>query len=247
MIIQKLNVFLSPSTVKNILSRSKPQIKDPNRATNRESNQEKSTERQYPGIIAKYPNHSWSVDRTVVKRWLRWPIYVVMAIDHYSRKVVCLAPLEGPNSGWMIDTLEEAIETYGAPKHIITDQEFVFIGDAFLDLLDSYDISPRLGAVGEHGSIAVTERVIKTFKYEWLHRVLLIKGFDHIYDLCKSFEEWYNHWRPHTKINGAIPQEIYSNHTWEKPTKDSKTIPLNIETKYFPETRITGYRLKQAA
>ena len=246
MIIQKLNVFLSPSTVRNILSRSKPQIKDPQKVTSSKNNKE-INDKKYPGIIAKYPNHSWSVDRTVVKRWLRWPIYVVMAIDHYSRKVVCLAPLEGPNSGWMIDTLEEAIETHGAPKYIITDHEPVFTGDAFLEFLKPHNIDPRLGAVGKHGSIAVTERVIKTFKYEWLHRVLLIKGFDHIYDLCKSFEEWYNPWRPHTKINGAIPEEIFKNNTWEKPTKDSKTIPLNIETKYFPETRITGYRLKQAA
>ena len=33
-------------------------------------------------------------------------------------------------------------------------------------LLSQWNIKPRVGAVGKHGSIAVTERVIKTLKYE---------------------------------------------------------------------------------
>lgn len=42
------------------------------------------------------------------------------------------------------------------------------IGDAFAELLRQWNIKPRLGVVGKNGSIAVTERVIKTLKYEWL-------------------------------------------------------------------------------
>jgi hypothetical protein len=41
---------------------------------------------------------------------------------------------------------------------------------------------------GEHGSIAVTERIIKTLKYEWLRCVPIIKGFDHLTLLCIEFE-----------------------------------------------------------
>ena len=33
----------------------------------------------------------------------------------------------------------------------------------------------------------------------------------------------------------------------EKPTKDAKVVPLNIEKKVFEGPRITGYRLKRAA
>ena len=101
-------------------------------------------------------------------------------------------PLEGPNAGWINNALGSAIEKYGAPKHIISDQGGVFIGEVFAELLGKYNIKPRLGAIGNHGSIAVTERVNKTLKYEWLKRVALIKGIDHLAVLCKEFEVWYN-------------------------------------------------------
>ena len=97
-------------------------------------------------------------------------------------------PLEGPNAGWINNALESAIEEYGAPKHIISDQASVFTGEVFAELLDSWNIKPRLAAVGKHGSISVTERVIKTMKYEWLKRVAIIKGIDHLAELCKEFE-----------------------------------------------------------
>ena len=70
--------------------------------------------------------------------------------------------LEGPNAGWINNALERAIEEHGAPKHIISDQAGVFTGNVFAELLDSWNVKPRFGAVGKHGSIAVTERVIET-------------------------------------------------------------------------------------
>ena len=66
-----------------------------------------------------------------------------MAIDHFSRKVVCTMPLEGPNAGWIIDALEQTIQEHGTPKHIISDQAKVFVGDAFAELLKQWNIKPR--------------------------------------------------------------------------------------------------------
>ena len=125
-------------------------------------------------------NHVWSIDTTRVLCWGLWPIQVLVAIDHFSRKVMCVAPLEGPNAGWIVEALEQAMRKHGAPKHIISDQAPVFVGDAFAELLKQWNIKPRTGAVGQHGSIAVTERVIKTLKHEWLCRVPIVKGFDHL-------------------------------------------------------------------
>ena len=89
-----------------------------------------------------------------------------MVIDHYSREVLATIPLRGTNAGWINNALESAIDRYGPPKHIISDQGKVFIGEVFAELLDAYEILHRFGAVGKHGSIAVTERAIKTLKYE---------------------------------------------------------------------------------
>ena len=168
-------------------------------------------------------------------------------IDHFTRKVVCVAPLEGRNAGWINNALESAIDEHGAPKHIISDQAGVFIGDVFAELLRRWSVKLRFGAIGKHGSIAVTERVIKTLKYEWLNRVAFIKGFDHLTLLCAEFETWYNHWRPHMTLNGLRPDDVYYSRKTDKPDRDSKTVPCNIERHVFQETRITGYRLKSAA
>ena len=136
---------------------------------------------------------------------------------------------------------------HGAPKHIISDQAPVFIGNAFAELLRQWNIKPRFGAVGKHGSIAVTERVIKTLKYEWLRCVPLIKGFDHLMSLCTEFESWYNTWRPHMTLEGFRPDDLYHSHKPETPKRDAKTVPANIERHVFAETRLTAYRLKNAA
>ncbi len=98
-----------------------------------------------------------------------------------------------------------------------------------------------------HGSIAVTERVIKTLNYEWLKHVAIIKGFDHLALLCSELQSWYSRWRPHMTLNGLRPDDVYYGRKTGRPTRDSKTVYGNIERYVFQETRITGYHLNRAA
>ena len=238
-----LNIFISASTVRNILNRPKPR-KAPEPSAKPKEAEDKTEPRSIP---VWYPNHVWSIDTTTIFCWGLWPIHICVVIDHFSRKVMAAVPLEGPNAGWINNALENAIERYGSPKHIISDQAHVFTGTVFAELLGTYNIKPRLGAIGKHGSIAVTERVIKTLKYEWLKRVAIIKGVDHLVELCKEFEIWYDAWRPHMTLDGFRPDDVYCDKKPEKLDRDANTVPDNIEQHYFQETRITGYRLKSVA
>ena len=238
-----LNIFISASTVRNILNRPRPRKPDGFSVVSTKT-REKIEARS---ISAWYPNHVWSVDTTMVLCWGLWPIHIFVVIDHFSRKVMSVTPLEGPNAGWINNALENAMEEHDAPKHIISDHASVFTGDVFAELLDSWNIKPRLGAVGKHGSISVTERVIKTLKYEWLKHIPIIKGFDHLTMLCKEYENWYNSWRPHMTLDGIRPDDVYYEKKTKKPKRDSKTVPCHIEQHLFQETRIMGYRLKAVA
>ncbi|MHC4951417.1 MAG: DDE-type integrase/transposase/recombinase [Planctomycetota bacterium] len=240
--LRLLNISLAASTVRNILNRPMP----PKQSVS-QPKPKKTEEVKARSIPAWYPNHVWSIDTTMLFCWGLWPIHICVVIDHFSRKVVAAVPLEGPNAGWINNALESAIEKYGAPKHIISDQGGVFIGEVFAELMDTYKILHRFGAIGKHGSIAVTERVNKTLKYEWLKRATFIKGIDHLTDLCKEFELWYNNWRPHMTLDGLRPDDVFYNNKPEKPGHDAKTVPDNIEQHYFRHTRITGYRLTKAA
>lgn len=235
-------IFIAGSTVRNILDRPEPRNRPDPKVKPAES--DKATPRSIP---ARYPNHVWSIDMTTVCRWGLWPVNICVAIDHFSRKVVATAPLEGPNAGWTVNALESAIEQYGPPTHLISDQGSVFTGEVFAELLGKYEIKHRLGAVGKHGSIAVTERVNKTLKYEWLKRVAIIKGIDHLTELCDEFQIWYNRWRPHMALDGLRPDDVYYDKKFCKPERDAKAVPRQIERQYFSSTRTTGYRLKNVA
>jgi hypothetical protein len=101
--------------------------------------------------------------------------------------------------------------------------------------------------MGKHGSISVTESVIKTVKYEWLKRVPIIKGFDHLTMLCKEFQYWYNVWYPHMTLDGIRSDDVYYDKKPEEPQRDAKTVPTHVEEHLFQETRVIGYRLKDVA
>jgi len=235
-ILWLLGVFVAASTVRNVLLQPKP--KNAPAAA-----KVKATPTAPREIIARYPNHVWSVDRTRVLRWGLWPTWVLVAIDHFSRAVMAVVPLEGPNAGWVVGAMEEAFTQHGAPRHLISDQEGVFISDAFRDLLIPWDVKQRFGAVGKHGSIAVTERVILTLKYEWLKRVPVIRGLDHLEQLLRDFAIYYNEYRGHTTLGGALPSVIHRGGQWTKPAKSAKALPTNLERHVFADTGITAYRL----
>ena len=176
-----------------------------------------------------------------------WKIYILVAIDHFSRKVVAVTPLEGPTTGFVINALEETFVNSGKPKHIISDQGSVFTSAAFREFLGSYNVKIRYGAVGQHGSIAVTERVIETLKYEWLKKVPVIRGYQHLTHLCKSFCEWYNDWRPHEYLGSATPATAFQKKAVPIVLKSAKNVPGNMVIKRFEETKVTAYRMKEAA
>jgi transposase InsO family protein len=238
LVLATLSIFPASSTVRNISLRPKPRPEGtPAAAT------VKPEEKKPRQIIARYPNHLWSVDRSRAWRWRIWPTCVLVAIDHFSRKVVASYALEGPNGGWAVDALKEAFLCHGAPTHTITDQAGVFISDVAAAPLRRWRVKQRFGAVGKHGSVAVTERAIRTLKCEWLRRVPPTKGLDHLQALLAELVCYYNSWRPHTTLKGAVPELVHAGNEWSPPARTAKTVPAHIGRRFFPETRVTGFRL----
>ena len=236
MTLWTLGVFVAASTVRNILLRPKPRRAAPQAATRKEEGKPRE-------ITAGYPNHVWSVDRTRVCRWGLWPTWVLVGVDHYSRMVTTACSLGGPNAGWVVDALDDAFVRYRPPKHIITDQEAVFTSGAFRELLSHWSVKQRFRAVGRHGSIAVTERAIRTLKHEWLRRVPVIRGVDHLSGLLGEFAVYYNRYRGHTTLRGALPAVIHGGGQWIGPDTSAKTLPATVERRVFTDTGITAYRI----
>ncbi|MGH9750324.1 MAG: integrase core domain-containing protein [Candidatus Polarisedimenticolia bacterium] len=68
----------------------------------------------------------------------------------------------------------------------------------------------RFGAIGRYGSLAVIERCIRTFKNECTRRLVSVPyrlaTFENEVTLYFS---WYNGHRPHSRVRGATPDEVY--------------------------------------
>ena len=106
--------------------------------------------------------------------------------------------------------LGRVIHTAGAkPGHLVSDQGPQFSCEQFEPWCLRKGIRPRFGAIGEHGSIAVIERLILTLKQNiaWLTLVpLRRRAFLHE---LHSLATWYNSHRPHMTLGGKTPDEVY--------------------------------------
>lgn len=95
------------------------------------------------------------------------------------------------------------------PKYLICDKGGQFWWDGFRSWCDRKGIRPRFGAVGQHGSIAIVERLILTVKNECTRRILVPYRRQKFLRELSDFGDWYNVWRPHMSLGGRTPHEVY--------------------------------------
>jgi len=126
-------------------------------------------------VTAKRPDHVWHVDLTLVPTtggfwvpWLpnaltqRWPFcgWVALVVDHFSRRVMGYTVFDQQPTSLAVRTfLGRLMSKCGVkPKYIICDQGEQFACPKFETWCQNRQgITPRFGAVGEHGSIAIIE------------------------------------------------------------------------------------------
>ena len=137
--------------------------------------------------------------------------YVLVVIDHFSRHVMGFDVFEQQPTSEDITSAMQRIckENDVKPKYLISDQGVQFVANEFREWRQTQDIKQRFGAVGKHGSIVVTERVILTYKDGCTRRILVPISRNEMIQETKLFIEWYNEHRPHKSLNGKTPNEVY--------------------------------------
>lgn len=96
-----------------------------------------------------------------------------------------------------------------APAHLISDKGSQFWPTAgYKKWCRRRGIKPRFGAIGKHGSLAVLERGIRTFK-ELLCWILVPTRREAMRREIGLLVGWYNAHRPHTTLGGRTPDEVY--------------------------------------
>ena len=216
-LLARAGLHLSASTVKRIVD--EPPIEPANA-------DDSTSPSPSPTVQAWYANHVWSVDLTVVPStdglWTPWSPnaltqvhpyswYVMVVIDHYSRRVMGFEAFEQqPTASDVISAMKRICKENNAkPKHLVSDQGTQFAANEFRNWCKANDIKQRFGAIAKHGSIAVTERVILTYKEGCTRRILVPISRSEMIRETELFFEWYNEHRPHMSLNGKTPNEVY--------------------------------------
>ncbi len=147
-----------------------------------------------------------------------WPFcwWVAVVIDHNSRRAIGFAVFPKRPTPLVVSTfLGKAISITTTPKYLICDQDRIFTADNFKRWLKRKQIKPRYGAAGQHGSIAVVERFIRTRKDEGIGRIMVPARCDAIRREIRYFIEATPPRTPRTLAMSFAVRESTHTHRWQ--------------------------------
>jgi len=86
----------------------------------------------------------------------------------------------------------------------------MFTSDGFRGWCRRREIRLRYGAVGEHGSIAIVERFIRSMKHECTRRLVVPLRRERTRREIAFYVERHNAHRPHSALAVRTPDEVYN-------------------------------------
>ena len=123
----------------------------------------------YPYLLrhlkVERPNQVWAMDITYIPMAQGF-IYLAAVIDWYSRKVLSWRVSITMDVQFCLDAVIDAIDKYGTPEIMNTDQGSQFTSLAFTDLLKQHHIRISMDGKGCWVDNVLVERLWRTVKYE---------------------------------------------------------------------------------
>jgi putative transposase len=152
-------------------------------------------------------NMVWAMDITYIPM-ARGFGYLVAVLDWHSRRVLAWRLSNTMDTRFCIEALEEALEEFGPPAILNTDQGAQFTSSDFTEVVLSHDIKLSMDGRGRWLDNVFVERLWRSVKYEEIYL--------HAYaDLAEArrglaaYFEFYNRERPHQALGNQTPQAFY--------------------------------------
>jgi transposase InsO family protein len=130
-------------------------------------------------------------------------LYVIVVIEHGSRRLLRVAVTVHPSAAWTLQQLREVVGFDCAHRYLIHDRDSIFarcldesIGDLGLTVLKSPPRSPKANAI--------CERVIGTIRRECLDWLIPLSE-SHLRSILRAWVGHYNHGRPHMALGPGVP------------------------------------------
>jgi len=160
-------------------------------------------------LVVARPNHVWATDISYIPVQ-GGHLYLCAIIDLYSRFVLNWSLSNTMTSSWCRETLEEAVQSYGTPEILNTDQGSQFTAHEYAHWVTDPQRGIRLSMDGKGRAIdnIFIERLWRSVKYEHVYLCPASDGVE-CYKGLKNYFEYYNHERRHQSIDNETPFTFY--------------------------------------
>lgn len=153
------------------------------------------------------PNQVWSIDITYIK--LRHShMYLTAVIDWCSRMIVGWDLSDTLDTAPVIKTVREAVNNYGIPGIINSDQGVQFTSIEYKEMLKDIKIRQSMDGKSRWADNIMIERWFRSLKTELIY----INEFNSPRELYHSIRDYitqYNTRRPHAALDNRKPAEVY--------------------------------------
>lgn len=159
------------------------------------------------GLTIQDPNHVWAMDITYIPM-ARGFIYLAAVLDWATRKVLTWQVSNTLMSDFCCEVLERAIQQYGKPAIVNTDQGSQFTSSDFIDVIKDHQLKISMDGRGSWKDNVFVERLWRSLKYEEVY----LYAYESIAEAKKgigNYLEFYNNVRPHSGLAGCTPNEVY--------------------------------------
>lgn len=153
------------------------------------------------------PNQVWAIDITYIPMG-KTHLYLTAIIDWYSRFIVGWELSDTLETAPVIQALNRAIEAYGAPEIINSDQGSQFTSTEYINFIKEKDIRQSMDGKARWVDNVIIERWFRSLKCDNIYineyenpRMLRMGVRDYILE--------YNTERPHQNLDYKCPKEVY--------------------------------------
>jgi putative transposase len=155
-----------------------------------------------------FPNQVWAIDLTYIPMKYGH-MYMTAIIDWYSRFIVGWALSDTLDTAPVIEALTQAMEQYGTPSIVNSDQGSQFTSDDYIKLLKSNSIRQSMDGKARWVDNVIIERWFRSLKTEYVY----INEYASPRELrvgIKGYVQEYNTIRPHQSWEYETPESVYS-------------------------------------
>lgn len=152
-------------------------------------------------------NQVWALDITYISLG-RTHMYLTAIIDWYSRFIVGWALSDTLETAPVLEALKEAIERYGVPGIINSDQGSQFTSAEYIRLLQAQGIRQSMDGKARWVDNVIIERWFRNLKTEEIY----ISNYESPRELRLGIKEYiraYNFERPHSSLADERPGVFY--------------------------------------